>query len=220
VKSFAAALVVLFAASGDVFAHRLDEYLQATRVSFARDQLAIDVDLTPGVSIASGVISMLDTNADGAIAPAEGEAYGRTVLSDLLLTLDGNGVGMTLERIEIPTLDEMRNGMGTIRLRAAVSVENGSGRHRLQLLNNHRPESSVYMVNALVPEDRGVVIVSQSRDSRQREFQMETIVRPQWPMRLLWLGLGAAVVTLTMLGGRSNEKRITKNELLMAREDS
>ena len=155
-KTPAAAVVLLLAAGGDVSAHRLDEYLQATRVSIARDQLALEMDLTPGVSIAIECHRPLDTNADGAIAPAEAEAYGRTVLSDLLMTLDDDRVGMTLLRIEFPTVDEMRDGMGTIRLRAAGSVEAGSGRHRLQFFNNHRPETSVYMVNALVPEDRAV----------------------------------------------------------------
>ena len=117
-KTPAATVIVLLAAGGEVWAHRLDEYLQATRMSIARDRLTLEMDLTPGVSIASSVIGQLDTNADGAIAPAEAEAYGRTVLSDLLVTLDDDRVGMTLMHIEIPTIDEMRNGMGTIRLRA------------------------------------------------------------------------------------------------------
>ena len=29
-------------------AHRLDEYLQATRVGIERDRVSIDIDLTPG----------------------------------------------------------------------------------------------------------------------------------------------------------------------------
>ena len=67
----------------------------------------------------------------------------------------------------------MRSGTGTIRLRAAGSVEAGAGRHRVELINNHRPETSVYMVNALVPEDSGIDVVSQTRDPRQREFRAE-----------------------------------------------
>lgn len=210
-KAFAASLVVVLAAAGgDAKAHRLDEYLQATRVSFARDQLAIDVDLTPGISIASGVIAMLDANADGTIAPAEADAYGRAVLSDVRVSLDGNPVGMTLAAIDVPALDEMRNGTGTIRLHAAGSVTAGAGRHSLELVNNHRPETSVYMVNALVPGDGGIDIMSQTRDPRQREFRAEYGVTPRWRVHVLWLGLvtaGLAVVAM-----RSKEKRRRQNE--------
>jgi hypothetical protein len=205
VKSRAAALLVLLATGGDALAHRLDEYLQATRVSFTRDRIAIDVDLTPGISIASGVIAMLDTNTDGAVAPAEADRYGRAVLSDLRISLDGNRVGMTLEDIDIPTLDEMRNGTGTIRLRAAGRVEVGAGRHLVEIINNHRPETSVYMVNALVPEDSGIDLVSQNRDPRQREFRAEYDVTSELVGYVMFLGLGTAAVVLA--ARRRNEKR-------------
>ena len=85
------------------------------------------MDLTPGVSIASSVIGELDTDLDGAVAPAEAEAYGRAVVSDLRVTLDDNPLIMTLVRIETPTMDEMRDGMGTIRVRAAAGIEAGVG---------------------------------------------------------------------------------------------
>ena len=207
-KSLAAALVVLLAAGGDALAHRLDEYLQATRVSFARDRLAIDVDLTPGISIASGVIAMLDTNADGAVATAEADGYGRAVLSDLRVSLDGHRVGMTLEDIDVPTLDEMRKGTGTIRLHAAGSIEVGAGRHLVEIINNHRPETSVYMVNALVPEDSGIDIVSQNRDPRQREFRAEYDVTSEFVAYVMLLGMGTAGVVAAKR--RSDKRKLKK----------
>jgi hypothetical protein len=193
-KALAAVVFVLTAMNGATSAHRLDEYLQATRVSFARDRLAIDVDLTPGISIASSVIAMLDPNADGAVATAEADGYGRAVVSDLRVSLDGNRVGMTLESIDIPTLAEMRNGTGTIRLHAAGSVEAGAGRHLVEIVNSHRPETSVYMVNALVPEDSGIDIASQHRDPRQREFRVEYDVTSELVGYLMLLGKGTAGV--------------------------
>ena len=213
-KSPAAALAVLLAAGGDVAAHRLDEYLQATRVSFARDQLALDVDLTAGASIASGVIAMLDTNGDGTIAPDEGDAYGRTVLSDLLVTLDGNRISMALERVEMPAIEEMLNGTGVIRLRATAAIDAGAGRHALQLVNNHRPGTSVYMVNALVPDDSGIDVVSQTRDPRQREFRAEYDVTSEWVGYLTLLGMGTAGLVAAArrrTGKRKNETRTTNS---------
>ena len=214
-KSPAAVLVLLLAAGNDVLAHRLDEYLQATRVSFARDQLALDVDLTPGASIAAGIIAMLDTNGDGAIAPAEAETYGRIVLSDLSVTFDGTAVALTLDRVEIPAIDEMRIGTGVIRLRATAAIDAGAGRHAVQLVNNHRPETSVYMVNALVPDDSGVDVVSQTRDPRQREFRAEYDVTSEWLGYLTLLGMGTAglvAATRRRAGTRKSEARMTHDK--------
>ena len=108
---------------GEVSGHQLDEYLQATRVSIARDRVTLDVDLTPGVTIAPAIVETLDTNADNIIGPSEAGAYGRAMLSDVVVTFDGHPVVMALTQIEVPAIDEMRHGMGTIHLRA-------SGQHR------------------------------------------------------------------------------------------
>ena len=169
--------------------HQLDEYLQATRVSIARDRVTLDIDLTPGVTIAPAIVETLDANADNIIGPSEAGAYGRAVLSDVVVTFDGHPVVMALAQIEVPTIDEMRHGMGTIHLRATGSVEARAGRHRLDVVNGHRRDTSVYLVNALVPDDGGVDIVSQSRDAHQREFHLEAAVRPRWAT-LLWFAMG------------------------------
>ncbi len=103
--------------------------------------------------------------------------------------------------------------MGTIRLRAAGGVEARAGRHRLDVVNGHRRDTSVYMVNALVPDDGGVDIVSQSRDAHQREFHVEATVRPRWAM-LLWFGDGRGRrggVDGVSEGENERDKRRTKN---------
>jgi hypothetical protein len=210
VKTFAATFVVLLATGGDALAHRLDEYLQATRVSIARGQIALEVDLTPGVSIAPSVIATIDTDRDGTVAPAEAEAYGRALLSDLAATLDDDSLRMTLVGIDVPSVGEMRDGLGTIRVRASASVEAGAGRHQLRVSNHHRPDTSVYMVNALVPDDTGVALAAQSRDPRQREFLVEYTVTPRWAREVLWLGFGIAGLLLVVV--RRKEKRKTNIE--------
>jgi len=215
VKALGSAVLVLLTMCGEVAGHQLDEYLQATRVSIARDRITLDIDLTPGVTIAPAIVETLDANADNSIGPSEAGAYGRAMLSDVVVTFDGRPVVMALTRIEVPTIDEMRHGMGTIHLRAVGGVEARAGRHRLDLVNRHRRDASVYMVNALVPDDGGVEILSQSRDAHQREFHLEAAVRPRWSM-LLWFAMGgggAVVLTLAGVQGKAkNEKRRTKNE--------
>jgi hypothetical protein len=176
-------------------AHRLDEYLQAARVSFARTGIALEVDLTPGASVAAGIIALIDRDADNRISPLEAESYGRAVLTDLILELDDRAVPLRLVHVEVPSVGEMQDGVGTIQLRAVGSVADGMiGRRHLHFRNNHRPQSSVYLVNALIPGDRDVSVAGQSRDARQQDVRIEYSVMPQWPKHLYWPAIAAATL--------------------------
>lgn len=179
-------------------AHRLDEYLQASRVSLERDGILLEVDLTPGANIASGIIPLLDRDGDGVVSPTEARAYGQAVLMDLVLEFDGRPAEAMLSRVEVSSLGEIRDGLGTIRLRAAASTGVVlAGTHRLYFRNDHHPGASVYMVNALVPDAAGINVVTQTRDPRQRAVTIEYTVGHQWPARLL--SVVAAVATLSAL---------------------
>ena len=55
---FAAATAgLLLVLSASPSAHRLDEYLQAARLSLAHTRVELEIDLTPGASVADGIIS-------------------------------------------------------------------------------------------------------------------------------------------------------------------
>jgi hypothetical protein len=177
-------------------AHRLDEYLQAARVSLDHTRVALEVDLTPGAAVADGIIALIDRDGDKRISPLEAESYGRAVLSDVVMELDGGAVALTLAHVEVPPIDEMRHGMGTIQLRASGDVGQGvvwRRQRQLHLRNNHRPDSSVYLVNALIPSDADVSVVSQIRDAKQQHAVIEYSVSPQWPKYLYWPAFGLVV---------------------------
>jgi hypothetical protein len=202
-RAVCAAVLALAAVPATPGAHRLDEYLQASRVSVARDRIALEVDLTPGANIASEVIASLDRDGDAAISPIEAQSYGQSVLTDLAMELDGRPVSLTLTRVEVPTIGEMRDGMGAIRLQATASIDGSvAGRRNLHLQNDHQPEKSVYLANALVPDTADVRIVSQSRDPRQRDFTIEYTVEPGWPVKMAWL-LAAGTVLTALLARRA-----------------
>ena len=186
-RLLAAAILTIAAMPASLAGHRLDEYLQAARVSVARDRLTVEIDLTPGASIASDIIATLDRDADGTIVPLEAQAYGQSVLSDLTLELDGRPIAMTLTRIEVPSAGEMRDGMGAIRLQAQAVATLPAGRRVLYLRNDHRPAASVYLANALVPEDDDVRVTSQTRDHRQQSIRIEYSVEPGWRGKMAWL---------------------------------
>jgi hypothetical protein len=188
-------IALVLATSIGANAHRLDEYLQAARVAVASAGIVVHLDLTPGVSVAADVIALLDGNADGSVSPLEAEAYGRVVLADVSARLDGESLGLTLVRVEVPTADEMRDGVGTIRIEAAGAAHAGRpGPHQFELRNSHRPGSGVYLANALAPQDADIRIVRQQRDLRQQTFVLKYEVRPSTGAAAGWLVAGAAVL--------------------------
>jgi hypothetical protein len=194
VAAIITALVV--ASSTGANAHRLDEYLQAARVAVAPTRVVVHLDLTPGVSLAADVIALLDGNGDGLVSPLEAEAYGRVVLADVSARLDGAPLGLRLMRVDVPTAGEMRDGVGTIRIEAAGAVHAGRpGPHQFELRNLHRPGSSVYLANALAPQDTDIRIVRQQRDPRQQRFTLDYEVRPSNGAAIGWLVAAAAVLT-------------------------
>jgi hypothetical protein len=180
-------------------AHRVDEYLQATRVTIEVDRISLEIDLTPGVTIASRVLALIDTDHDGQISDAEGDAYARCVLGSASLSVDGRPVPLTLTGRQFPAPQDVRLGTGMIRVSAIATASSGGNRHRVVYRNAHLPEMSVYLVNALVPSNEHVQIGTQRRDPEQRSIAIDydLVAGAGW-MRAGWSA--AALATLGLLG--------------------
>jgi hypothetical protein len=179
-------------------AHRLDEYLQATLLSVERDHVELEIDLTAGTNVASQVFALIDTDRDGEISPAEGEAYAQSVLSSIVISIDGRAVPVRLLDSRFPEFRDMISGTGTTRLRATATFPPANaGRHRVYYRNTHQSEIGAYLVNALVPADKEIQINEQRRDYLQREVTIEFRVgsAPAWsPAWWLLAGLAMACV--------------------------
>jgi hypothetical protein len=179
-------------------AHRLDEYLQASRLSVERDGVTLEIDLTPGVSVAPQVLALIDTNGDGQLSAPEAEAYAQRILNSVSLSIDGQPVALILTAERFPQLNEMTLGTGMIRLRANAKIPDvAAGRHQVFYRNSHQPEMSVYLANALVPSDNQIEISGQSRDYAQHELIVDYRVAPktEWP-RSHWLIASLAIAGL------------------------
>ncbi len=174
------ALLVLVACPSA--AHRLDEYLQASIVSLAKDSVTVQMRLAPGVAVLPAVLSVID---------ADGEhAYAERVLRDVSLTVDGARQRPVLVSAQFPDRALLNEGMGEIQLEFRAKLDGGSS-HRLILENRHQPAIGAYLVNCLVPADRGIHIVGQSRNYSQSVFQVDyTVAGSRIPV---WL---AAVAVL------------------------
>ncbi len=164
-------------------AHRLDEYLQATRIAVGQGIVDVEIDLTPGMNVASQVVTFIDVNNDGALSSAERDAYAALVVRLAELKVDRAPAPLVLVGSEYPAVAQMRAGTGTIHLRARSTLPGSPGPHELAYVNVHHPEMSAYLVNALAPPS-GIHIASQQRDPWQHQLTLEYVVDP--PGHLTW----------------------------------
>ncbi len=154
---------------GGADAHRLDEYLQATLIGVTRDGIDVEINLTPGVAMLPLFMAAIDQDHDGRISSAEERAYVRRVAREVELRVDGLPVPLSLKESHFPTLEAIREGLGTIeiKLRAARSG------HELRFENRHLPQMSAYLVNCLAAPSDGLVVSRQERDEAQRSIELE-----------------------------------------------
>ncbi len=189
-------------ASASTSAHRRDEYLQAARIGIDPGRVQIDLDLTPGIALAEGIVADIDRNQNGSIDADEAQAYSARVLSEIQLDIDG--LPLTLELIDrqFPTEPAMFRGEGTIGLRLAAAVPPlAAGKHRVTYRNAHRNDIGVYLANALIPTSDRVSVIGQARDVDQRALTIEYTLRDEDANRLRWwlaMGLAGAVAIATV----------------------
>jgi hypothetical protein len=176
---------VVLAARAD--AHALDEYAQALRVGVSVNRIDLFLDLTPGVTIATDVLRHIDADNDGVITPDEARVYGQRVVSDLRASVDQRAVALTLTRVELPTVGELRSGAGVIRVEATTPAPESPGHHRVRIENGHLPALSVYVANALLPDTSRVSVRRQTRDARQQIHVLEYEVHGADRAQAMWL---------------------------------
>jgi hypothetical protein len=200
----AAALIA--GAGSSASAHRRDEYLQAARLAVDPDRVRIELDLTPGIAVADGVIAGIDTDRSGAISSAEAQAYAAVVRQSVHLEVDAAPLAVYLSATTFPDVAAMRNGEGPIRLiLTGVLPPLAAGRHALRFRNAHRPDIGVYLANALVPDSRRIAIIGQRRDVAQRELTIDYDLHPSQPgsgLIPLVASVVVAVLVLAALGWR------------------
>ena len=210
------ACVLVLAAGAAAPAHRRDEHLQAARIGITPDHVTVDLDITPGADLAAAAIAAIDRDADGSVSAEERDLYATSVAGALWLANDREAHALRIVSAAFPDVEAIRRGEGTIalRLRANLRSDLASGEHQLIFGNGHQPAQSVYLANALVPEDSHVTIVSQRRSATQHELTIAYTLAAKAPPILLAGLLGAAVAVLALLvvarrrmGGREESVR-------------
>jgi len=188
-------------------AHRTDEFLQAARLAIDPARVQIELDLTPGIAVASKVLTDLDGDRDGAVSAAEAQAYAGAVVSAVRLDLDGAPLSARVVGSTFPTVEAMQKGEGTIRLRLEAPLPAlASGAHDVRYRTAYRADIGVSLANALVPDDPRVAITDQQRDLDQRDFRvyyrLDALTKGR-PILGWWLGLSASLLALAAVWRRN-----------------
>lgn len=197
------AIAAAFLWAAPAFAHRLDEYLQATTLNVEKGRVEVEMHLTPGVQVFPAVFAAIDTNRDGILSEAEKQAYARQVLRDLSLTLDGSGLQLRLVSSTFAKPDDMKEGLGDIILVYDADVSPGGVPRKLVFQNHHQSRISVYLVNCLLPRDPDIHITAQNRNYDQSFYQVDynqarpaavPSVSASWTGITVWLAVDAIVL--------------------------
>jgi HupE / UreJ protein len=184
---------------GVASAHRLDEYLQAIIISVDKDHVQASMRMIPGVAVSSSVIASIDSNGDGVLSPAEQRGYAERVLSDLSLTVDGRSVKPKLVSVDFPQIELMKEGIGEIHIEFTADLPRGGPNRQLILENHHQRQNAAYLVNCLIPQDRDIRIVGQTRNEQQSFYQLDYVQaggRSDLPLRRWWTNLSGSMSTL------------------------
>jgi hypothetical protein len=160
-------------ASAPAPAHEVDEYVQAALISVEKDHLDIQLRLVPGAAVFAKVIAAIDTDADGAISPAEQQTYTHRLVEDIVLTLNGQRATPAIEATSFPSVELMKEGLGEIHIALRVPVLMRTGEQKLVLQNRHQNAISAYLVNCLAPRDPSLKIIRQRRSVDQAHYELE-----------------------------------------------
>lgn len=171
---------ILLSLGAPAFAHRLDEYLQATLISVEKDHVQAFLRLVPGVAVSPVVIWSIDTNGDGVISQTEQQAYAQRVLADLTLSMDAYRLEPRLVSVNFPSIQAMKEGLGEIQIEFTADLRDGGANRQLILENHHQSRISAYIVNSLVPNDKNIQITAQHRNENQSVYELSYVQARRW----------------------------------------
>jgi hypothetical protein len=195
------AALTSLAASSQCLAHRLDEYLQAASVSVAKDRITVSMRLSPGVAVAPFVLDGIDLDRDGVISDLEQSAYASRLLRDLTLSLDGSPLALRVVSMRFPSMSLLRDGEGAMVIEYVADIPYAAGaRRQVRFENSHLRQISVYLVNALVPEDPSLHVQAQTRTFDQSSYELtySQVSRADGAITFLILGRYALLIAAAL----------------------
>jgi len=200
-------LVVCLLLGVCAYAHRLDEYLQTTLISVEKSGVQAEMTLTPGIAVLPVVWAAIDRDGNGIISEGEQRDYAARVLRDVSLTVDGVRLAPRLVSAQFPSPEFLREGMGEIRIAFRADVQGAGGARKLAFQNHHFAQIAAYQVNCLVPRDRDIEVVAQTRNYVQSMYGLDYVQAsgkmPAWVWAPVVLLLGRLAINSAARRGRA-----------------
>jgi hypothetical protein len=169
--SLTAATILLILAERS-YAHRVDEYLQATLFSIEPTGIRAELRLSPGIAVLPIVFASIDGDSDGVISENEWRAYAQKVVRDVTVSVDGESLRFTLTSSRFPSAEDMLDGRGEIQLEIEAPPPAGGPEHKLVFENHHQSRIGAYLVNCIVSRDPGIRIGTQTRNYSQSRYEL------------------------------------------------
>jgi hypothetical protein len=94
-------------------------------------------------------------------------------LNDVVLSVANRPLAIHLVSATFPSIDQIKQGIGEIRLAWTAELPVGATNRTLSFENHHQPTMSVYLVNTLVPQDKNIHLGAQSRNVNQSSYRVD-----------------------------------------------
>jgi len=164
-------LGTLILPAGPAAAHSLDAYLQAAYLTLTPSAITVELDLSPGVLIAPGVLTALDSDGNHQVTDAEARSHLEQFLQNVELRVDDQSQPLALTKIDVPPYRTIQAGYGTLRAFATTptTAPAATGVHRIFFRNGSADGTAAYQVNAFVAKGTPIVLGTQDRSSTQQQ---------------------------------------------------
>jgi hypothetical protein len=209
-------VVLGFALTSSLLAHRVEGLLQASLVELLPAQVGVEVTLIPGIDIAPKFVRLLDANSDGIVSAAESAEWSAQFMAGQQVLVDGHPLPLKLADLHMSPVSEMGDGHAEIVVH--YTAELGAlnrGSRVITCINRYEPISTAYQSHGLVPKAPGLTVLSHRRDERQQELTLNanfpSAANRETPspssateVQTSWFGLGPALpwlLGLNLAGG-------------------
>lgn len=177
-KTWSVALLVLaglLSLPATAAAHA-EHYGQSAYVTLTPDLVKVELDMSPGMLVASQVVRLINVDGDQRISEAEKRAYASALLGDLSLEIDGQPRTLTVASFELPPAEHLATGEDKMRFTFTASLSGvGAGPHQMVFRNGHQPARSAYLTHPFAGT-REVTLGKLSRDTTQQQMTVSYAV--------------------------------------------
>lgn len=96
---------------------------QQVALTLGLDRIAAEITIVPSIATGPDVLARLDTNADGVVADAEGQAFAEDVLATVNVQVANSEVALSTARISVSDTAALEAGLGRIVISAQANLE-------------------------------------------------------------------------------------------------